>query len=284
MNTLLQLLYRVNQWALFLLLMLISMFMVVRNNEAQGKIFWNSTGIVFGLFSSGANSVWSYFNLSRENEKLQREISVLRGQLAQDQYNDELVRDTLQKVDSNRIQIYEYIEAKVINNSVDKPKNYLTLNRGSRHGIKENMGVITTDGILGVVRYVSPNYCQVMSILHTDTRVSAQVKGKDVVKGFYGSLVWNGTDPEMMYLMDIPKHNKINSKDDIVETTGFSTYYPPGVSIGKVFYHEIPPGSSNHLIKVKLNVNMANVRYALIVVNKHADEINQLEARVKDEQ
>ncbi|WP_353481265.1 rod shape-determining protein MreC, partial [Haliscomenobacter sp.] len=79
-------------------------------------------------------------------------------------------------------------------------------------------------------------------------------------------------------------HNKINSKDDIVETTGFSTYYPPGVSIGKVFYHEIPPGSSNHLIKVKLNVNMTNVRYALIVVNKHADEIKQLEARVKDEQ
>ena len=204
--------------------------------------------------------------------------------MAQDQYNNELVRDTLQKVDSNRIQIYEYIEAKVINNSVDKPKNYLTLNRGSRHGVKENMGVITADGILGVVRYVSPKYCQVMSILHTDTRVSAQVKGKDVVKGFYGSLVWNGSDPSMMYLMDIPKHNKISSKDDIVETTGFSTYYPPGVSIGKVFYHEIPPGSSNHLIKVKLNVNMSNVRYALIVVNKHADEIKQLEARVKDEQ
>jgi len=284
MNTLLQLLYRVNHRALFLLLMLMSIFMIVRNNEAQGKIFWNSTGMVFGLFSSGANSVWSYFNLSRENEKLQREISVLRGQLAQDQYNNELVRDTLQKVDSNRIQIYEYIEAKVINNSVDKPKNYLTLNRGSRHGVKENMGVITADGILGVVRYVSPNYCQVMSILHTDTRVSAQVKGKDVVKGFYGSLVWNGSDPSMMYLMDIPKHNKISSKDDIVETTGFSTYYPPGVSIGKVFYHEIPPGSSNHLIKVKLNVNMSNVRYALIVVNKHADEIKQLEARVKDEQ
>lgn len=280
MNTFLQLLNRINHGALFALLLSISLFMIVRNNEAQGKIFWNSAGMVFGVFGNGANAVWSYFNLRRENEKLQREISVLRGQLAQDQYNDQLVRDTLQKIDSNRIQVYEYIEAAVTNNSVDKPKNYLTLNRGSRHGVKENMGVITAEGVLGVVRYVSPNYCLVMSILHTDSRVSAQIKGK----GFYGSLVWRGRDPSRMYLTDIPKHNKISSNEDIVETTGFSTYYPPGVTIGTVFYHEIPPGSSNHLIQVKLKVNMANVRYAQIVVNKHADEINQLEASIKDEQ
>lgn len=282
MNTFLQLLSRVNHRVLFLLLLLISVFMIVRNNEAQGRIFWNSAGKVTGFFDSGANAVWSYFNLRRENEKLQHEISVLRGQLAQGQYSNQVSTDTLQKViDSSRVQIYEYIEATVTNNSVDKPKNYLTLNRGRKHGVKENMGVITTNGILGVVRYVSEHYCIVMSILHTDSRVSAQIAGKD--KGFYGSLIWDGKDPGMVYLTDIPKHNKISSKEDLVETTGFSTYYPPGVAIGKVFYHEIPPGSSNHLIKVKLNANMAGVRYAQIVVNKHAEEIKKLEANVKNE-
>lgn len=283
MNTFLQLLYRVNHRVLFPGLLLVSIFLIVQNNEAQGKIFWNSAGRVTGFFGSGANAIQSYFNLRRENEKLQHEISVLRGQLAKDQYNNQVSTDTLQRVvDSTRIQIYEYIEATVVNNSVDKPKNYLTLNRGRKHGVKENMGVITTNGVLGVVRYVSEYYCVVMSILHTDSRVSAQIRGED--KGFYGSLVWRGKDPRFMQLIDIPKHNKISSKEDLVETTGFSTYYPPGVVIGKVFYHSIPPGSSNHLIQVKLNANMAKVRYAQIVVNKHADEINQLEARAKDEQ
>ena len=283
MNTFLQLLNRVNPRILFLALLVVSLFLIVQNNEAQGRIFWNSAGRVTGFFGSGANSIRSYFNLRRENEKLQHEISVLRGQLAKDQYNDQVSIDTLQRViDSTRIQIYKYIEATVFNNSVDKPKNYLTLNRGSRHGVKLNMGVITTDGVLGVVRYVSEHYCVVMSILHADSRVSAQIRGVD--KGFYGSLVWNGKDPRFMQLVDIPKHNKISSKDDVVETTGFSTYYPPGVAIGKVFYHSILPGSSNHLIQVKLYTNMNNVRYAQIVVNEHADEINQLEARAKDEQ
>ncbi len=283
MNTFLQLLNRVNSRLLFFGLLFVSLFLVVRNNEAQGKIFLNSAGRVTGFFGSGATAIGSYFNLRRENEKLQREISVLRGQLAKDQYNTQVNIDTLQRVlDSTRIQIYKYIEATVVNNSVDKPKNYLTLNRGRHHGVKENMGVITADGVLGVVRYVSKYYCIVMSVLHTDSRVSAQIRGAD--KGFYGSLVWNGKDPRFMQLIDIPKHNKISSKEDVVETTGFSTYYPPGVTIGKVFYHSIPPGSSNHLIQVKLNTNMANVRYAQIVVNVHADEINQLEARAKDEQ
>lgn len=283
MNTFLQLLNRVNSRVLFFGLLFVSLFLIVRNNEAQGKIFLNSAGRVTGFFGSGATAIGSYFNLRRENEKLQQEISVLRGQLAKDQYNTQVNIDTLQRVlDSTRIQIYKYIEATVVNNSVDKPKNYLTLNRGRHHGVKENMGVITADGVLGVVRYVSKYYCIVMSVLHTDSRVSAQIRGVD--KGFYGSLVWRGKDPRFMQLIDIPKHNKISSKEDIVETTGFSTYYPPGVTIGKVFYHSIPPGSSNHLIQVKLNTNMANVRYAQIVVNVHADEINQLEARAKDEQ
>jgi len=280
MNTFLQLLSRINHRVLFLLLLLIALFMIVRNNEAQGKIFLNSAGQVTGLFDSGANAIWSYFNLRRENEKLQHEISVLRGQLAKDQYNNQVSTDTLQKaIDSTSVQIYRYIEATVTNNSVDKPKNYLTLNRGRKHGVKENMGVITTNGILGVVRYVSEHYCIVMSILHTDSRVSAQIRGK----GFYGSLIWDGKDPSKVYLTDIPKHNKISSKEDVVETTGFSTYYPPGVAIGKVFYHTVPPGSSNHLIHVKLNANMASVRYAQIVVNVHAAEIKKLEARAKDE-
>jgi rod shape-determining protein MreC len=283
MNTFLQLLNRVSPRILFLVLLVVSLFLIVQNNEAQGKIFWNSAGRITGFFGSGANAIRSYFNLRRENEKLQHEISVLRGQLAKDQYNNQVSTDTLQRViDSTRIQVYRYIEATVVNNSVDRPKNYLTLNRGSRHGVKLNMGVITTDGVLGVVRFVSEHYCVVMSILHTDSRVSAQIRGVD--KGFYGSLVWNGKDPRFMQLVDIPKHNKISSKDDVVETTGFSTYYPPGVAIGKVFYHSIPPGSSNHLIQVKLYTNMTNVRYAQIVVNEHADEINQLEARAKDEQ
>lgn len=283
MNTFLQLLNRVNHRILFSVLFVLSLFLIVQNNEAQGKIFWNSAGKITGFFGSGANAIQSYFNLRRENEKLQHEISVLRGQLGKDQYNNQVSTDTLQRViDSTRVQIYKYIEATVVNNSVDKPKNYLTLNRGSKHGVRLNMGVITTNGVLGVVRYVSEHYCVVMSILHTNSRVSAQIRGVD--KGFYGSLVWNGKDPRFVQLVDIPKHNKISSKDDVVETTGFSTYYPPGVAIGKVFYHSIPPGSSNHLIQVKLYTNMNNVRYAQIVVNEHADEINQLEARAKDEQ
>jgi rod shape-determining protein MreC len=167
---------------------------------------------------------------------------------------------------------YTYIEAKVINNSVNKRNNYITLDRGSLHGIREKMGVICGDGIVGTIKDVSEHFCTVISFLHKDSKVSAQLNSSNE----YGSLVWEGRNPKFASLKDIPTHVKVKLGDS-VSTTGFSQKFPKNVFIGRVIKCDLKSGDNFYNIEVALSTNFTTLRYVYVVEDNFAEELKKLE-------
>jgi rod shape-determining protein MreC len=177
------------------------------------------------------------------------------------------VNDTLYK------QQYEYISARVINNSYTKVNNYLTLDAGKNKGIQRDMAVISSTGVVGIVNDVSEHFCTVISVLNSKTRISSMIKKN----GYFGSTVWSGGSPQTGSLLDIPSHAKVAVGDTVV-TTSFSLY-PQNIMVGKVA--EIgTSGESFKEIKVKLSTDFQNISYVYIVRNLLKTERDTLEAKL----
>jgi len=189
---------------------LVSVGLVVQNNSYQKSSYLNSTNFIASNVLLGYSKVSGYFSLKRTNLILAEENARLRSQsvlsFAKYQNNQLVHRDT------TYIQQFTFLSAAVINNSVNKRNNYLTLNKGSSHGIKEEMGVISSNGIIGVVKEVSPNFSAVLSVLHQEFRISSKLKNQ----GYFGSLTWEGLDYAEGLLNDIPNHVKVAEGDTVV--------------------------------------------------------------------
>lgn len=206
---------------------------------------------------------------------MQIENAKLRSQLLTSYYQNNLtvnhINDTIYK------QQYEYIPAGVVNNSVTKRNNYITLNRGSNHGITPQMGVISESGIVGIVMSVSPNYSTVLSLLNNNCKISAKVKKN----GAFGSLVWDGDDPSIARLLDVNKHVPV-ATNDLVITSNYSTIFPEGIPIGKIYAHSLDAGDNFHTIKVELFTDFSTVSTVYVIRNLFKEEQQQLEGTIKN--
>lgn len=263
-----------NAFFVFVLLEIISFYLIVNNNEKQNQVFVSSANQVTGSFYERYDKLTSFWNLGDVNEELANDNKRLMEQLPNAYFDNSI--DTLEVLDTQYAQQYEYIPAKVVNNSVNRYNNYLTLNRGQSHGVEPNTGVVTTNGIVGIVKKTSKNYAGVISVLHHNTRISAKLKSTN----YFGSLVWKGNDARYMYLDAIPKHAVIEKGDTIV-TSGFSTMFPEGVMIGEVSEAAIIDGSNFYEIKVQLSCDMNNLSHAFVVKNLLKEEQEALEEAVK---
>jgi rod shape-determining protein MreC len=220
------------------------------------------------------NYVKEYIHLRDNNTSLAEENARLRAMLAENKYEIDSVYSPVK--DTVNLQQYEYITAKVINNSLHHRNNFITLDKGSLQGVKPEMGVIGPKGIIGIVNHVSEHYCTVMSLLHKESSSSVMLKRNK----FFGSLKWDGEDPNYMYLNEIDKTVPILKGDSIV-TTAFSTTYPTGIYIGKVVDFEVEPGSPFYKIKIKLAMNFNGLSHVYIVRNLMKDEKLSLEEQNK---
>ncbi|MGH2642526.1 MAG: rod shape-determining protein MreC, partial [Chitinophagaceae bacterium] len=175
---------------------------------------------------------------------------------------------------------YLYLPAKVVNNSVNSLSNYITLYRGSADGVEDGMGVIGPQGIVGIVRKTSKHYAVVMSLLHKDTRISAQLLNT----GNFGSVKWNISSlrPDEGLLTGIPKNVTVQLGDSVV-TSGFSAIFPQGLLIGYV--NKISSVSSNnfHRIEIRFATRFQELQYVYVIKNFNAKEEHDLEASVPHE-
>jgi rod shape-determining protein MreC len=270
-------LWRSYFFILFLLLEVLSFYLIVQNNNFQRASFINSTNAVSAAIYSYVSSITEYVHLKPANELLAKENALLRAQTPNAFYNNIVlhrsVNDTLFK------QQFTYITAKVINNSTGKRNNYLTLNRGQIHGIKPEMGVIASNGIVGIVKDVSPHYCSVLSLLHKDTKISAKIAHTN----YFGSLVWEGGNPRFATLLDIPKHVDLKIGDRII-TTSYSAIFPEGITIGTIAAFEVKPGANFYTIKIFLSTEFQNITHVYIVNNLMKEEQQKLEEAIKNDQ
>ncbi len=261
-----------NAFFVFVILEIISFYLIVNNNEKQNQVFVSSANRTIGGFYERYDKVVSYWKLGDVNAELANDNKRLMEQLPNAFFDTEV--DTIQVKDTLYKQQYEYIPAKVVNNSVNRYNNYLTLNRGKLHGIKSNTGVITNSGIVGVVQKTSKNYTSVMSILHHNTRISVKIKSSE----YFGSLIWKGDDARYMYLDAIPKHAKVEVGDTII-TSGYSSMFPEGLIVGKVKKAEVVKGSNFYEVKVKLSCDLSNLGHVFVVKNLMKEEKDALEKK-----
>lgn len=257
---------------LFLLLQVIAFIFIVQNHRYQRTFFVNSSNILVGNLYQIRNNITSYFTLASTNRQLAKENAELmqniKGTYLLTDQNVFTFRDTLYQTQFN------YIQAKVINNSVRSRNNYLTLNKGRSHGIQPDMGVITHNGVIGIVKDVSSNFSSVLSFLHGDTHISAKIKKNNHL----GTIIWEGYNYREASMLYIPTHLDLEKGDTII-TSGFSHIFPEGVLIGTIDEFEVRRGDNFFTIQLNLFCDFNNLEYVHVVKNIFRQEQQELEHR-----
>jgi rod shape-determining protein MreC len=252
---------------IFLLLEFISFSFIFQNNYQRATLL-NSTGNVIGSVLNTFNDISGYFSLKKANEALLKENTSLRNKM-----KDKLLltdTQTFYNVDS----MFRYVGAKVISSTINHQKNYLVLNKGSRQGIKKDMGVITLNGIVGIVVDISANFSRVMSLLHVDNKINARIKSNNHL----GTLEWRGDDYRHGYLVDIPMHVDLYPGDTIV-TSGNSYIFPEGLMIGVVSEYFKQPNEKFNNALIEYSVDYNNVYFVYIIINLKRSELLNLERK-----
>ncbi|NJW53144.1 rod shape-determining protein MreC [Salinimicrobium oceani] len=260
---------------LFLLLLTFSLFLTIQSHSYQKSNFISSANFLSGGIYSWTSNINSYFNLEQYNLRLLEENERLRTRLAS--YEDTLKVKSY--TDTSTFDAsYIFRASEVINNNYAKVDNYLTLKSGARDGIERDMGVVTSKGIVGIVENVSPNYSTVISILNSNSRINAQLKKSN----HFGSLVWNGEDPNVVQLTDVPSVAPIAEGDTII-TGGRSLIFPKGLPIGFVKDYSLDQSESYYQINIQLFNDMTNIGYVYVIENTQQAEIRALQDLSKDE-
>lgn len=274
MRNLWLLISKYNAFFLFIIFFIISVALIIRNNSFQRAGVLNSSNQIIGQAYERMNQFQAYLRLARVNDSLATENARLRSLLKNAFFDDSVQQKTIK--DTVARQQYTYIVARVINNSVHQKNNYLTINRGMRHGINRGMGVISSSGIVGIVKEVSSNFATITSLLNSDTKISASISENQA----FGSLVWGegNHDPQTALLQDIPNHIVVKRGQHVV-TSGYSTLFPAGLPIGRVIRTRAKGGDSFPEIEVKLHTDFSTLQYVYVIRNVFAAEKENLEKR-----
>jgi rod shape-determining protein MreC len=167
---------------------------------------------------------------------------------------------------------YDLVHAQVINGTLHKSNNLLTINKGEADGIRPEMGVVCSQGVVGIVYMTSEHYSIVMPILHVNSKISCRLRNSE----YFGSLIWQRGYADIAYVTSIPRHAEVAPKD-IVETNGFSDIFPPGLPIGMVHRINDSTDGISYMLRVKLFTNFTTLRNVSVITNYQSAERRQLE-------
>ena len=269
MRNLLNFLARYNNIIIFLILEGIAFSLLTSGNSYHNTRFVKGVrGITTGIDKSFSRTR-SYFSLRETEVSLAVENAALRNLLEQTGKNENNLIFSV--TDSVYKQKYVWISAEVVNNSVNRQKNFFTLDKGFNHNLATDMAVISDGGIAGVIVGCSSNYSVVMSLLNIDFRLSARIRSN----GYFGSLSWDGRDYRHAMLSEIPQHVTVNV-GDTVETTGYSAIFPEGLMVGIVDKIE-KSGSDFYRISLLLKSDFKKLRFVNVIGNLQKTEQQNLE-------
>ena len=267
MQQLIDFIIRKKNVLVYFLLLSLSLSLIFKTNLFQKSkiiIFSNSTA---NYFNEMFNNLNGYFDLRRVNSELVNENLFLKNQL-----ENVINKKQLDSLDNA---IFKYQNAKVISNSLSSFKNYLIIDKGLKHGLENEMGIISSKGIVGIINYTTKNYSSVMSVLNIDTKINAKVKRTS----HFGTLEWNGLSSKNLLLNDIPETAEIKVGDSII-TGGMSLIFPEGINIGVVSEIIKQKNRNDTIANFMINnqVKIAKIQfkenYLNIVVKLHTDMNN----------
>lgn len=248
----------------------IALVMLVNNNVYQRSVFVSSANNMAGNLYTFSSDLTDYFNLKTINKQLADENAILYS-LSKNSFIKTIQQNFIYEDTNYRLQ-YRYIDAKVINNTVTKRNNYIMLNKGYKQGVAKDMAVVSPEGIVGTVKEVSENFATVLSVLHSESKVSAKIKRL----GYIGTLSWAGSDYRTGLLKDIPFHIQVKPGDTII-TSGYSYTFPEGVMIGRVKSVNSNPGENFFTINISFSADYNKLGYVFIINNLMQKEQMNLE-------
>jgi len=267
MRNLLALIIKYYHTILFLILEAAAIFLVVQHNSYQRSVFLGAVENITGTVQQRFYNVREYFDLKRTNRVLLNENEYLHNALSECQSRVEGIHTHIDTMDGQ----YVYMQADVINNSTNKQFNYLTVNRGSAHGVKEEMAVISSTGVVGIVVDVATNFSTVLPVLNRRFKLSAKFRKND----FFGSLHWPGENYRRVALKEIPYHVNVQLGDQVV-TSGYSAIFPENIPIGHVVEFDLEEGNF-YDINVSLSTDFKKLNHVYIIKNMLRQEQVQMQ-------
>ncbi len=261
--------YRVRAELLLVSLMALCMNVLYQNSSFQKAVFAKNTSGVTGAIIGVRASIDQYFGLVAENKRLNARIETLEAQ--QHKSFSHIPSTLFEKRDTLFQQTYFYTAGQIINSSTQKPRNTLTINRGSIHGVRVGNGIIAPQGIVGMVTEVSEHYALAIPVINTQFTCSAEILGK----GFFGLLGWNGQDAQQAVLYDMADYINVIEGDAVI-TRGASTIFPRGIPIGTVANVNRDRNTGQTELTVDLAVDFSTLRHIQIVQHVYQDELNAL--------
>ena len=261
---------------LFLLLFIIAFGLTIQSHSYHKSKFINSSNFLTGGIYESASNISEYFGLREQNDILIEENNRLHSIVFNGRDSTVMGNSATDSMfDSGR---YKIRTARIINNNYSATKNYITINKGEKHDIKEDFGVMNSKGVVGIIDNTSNSYARVLSILNTKSRINAQLK----ISNNIGSLEWNGESSEIVQLTDISKFAPVKQGDTIV-TGGESSIFPKGIPIGTITDYTLDVGGDTYTVNVKLFNDMTNLSHVYIIENLDAEEIKTLENPIDEE-
>ena len=263
MRNLLEFLAKYNHWFVFLILEVVSMVLLFQYNSYQGSAWFSSANAVTGKLYEWDANVETFFSLTKVNQELTQRNAYLEQEVQK--LSDSLVSVTKDSSIYHRDQFallrnYRLIPAKVVANSVDKPGNLMTIDKGSADGIHKDMGVISGTGVVGIVYLVAEHYAIVIPVLNTKSNISCMIQNR----GYFGYLRWKGGVSDLAYLEEVPRHAHFKLGDYVV-TSGYSAVFPPGVRVGRILHVFNSADGLSYCVQLRLSTDFARLRDVCVI-------------------
>ncbi|MBR1387111.1 MAG: rod shape-determining protein MreC [Alloprevotella sp.] len=277
MKAFLDFLVRFHHFFLFLLLEAVSLLLLFRFNSFQGSVWFTAANGVAASVNRMYGDAVAYTKLQDVNKQLtannvllSKENELLREQIAS------ATADTTQtfRLMQDRLRDARLIAATVVSNSTQKEDNYLVIDRGEADGIRPEMGVVGGNGVVGIVYLTSPHYSLVVPIINQKSTISCRVRGTR----YFGSLTWEKGNVRRAFVDDIPRYASVQ-KGSVIETSGYSSIFPPGLFVGRVSGVRNSPDGQSYRLDILLGTNFANIRDVFVISNSYKAEIDTLQLR-----
>lgn len=254
-----------SHWLVLLILESISLALLISFNDYQGSVYFSGANSVVGQVQEWQQECISYLRLGERNQalmqrniQLEQELEFLRTEMARLEHDSSVTERNL----AAHLQNYPILRASVVNNSITLRDNYITINRGSLDGVKPRMGVVSGNGIVGIVSQVGKHYSQVMSILNSKSGISCRLRGSN----YFGYLHWQGGNILTATLDDVPRHANFKL-GDALETSGFSNVFPPGIFVGRIIRINDSRDGLSYQLLIQLSTDLGKVRDVAVITS-----------------
>lgn len=262
-------------WLLLIVLEAISMVLFFSYNSYQGSAWVSTANTIAGLTYESQAKVYSYLTLAETNTQLTQRNVYLEYQLQA--LREELAaqgKDTMHAAGIDNPAAYGVIPAKVVQNSVDKIDNLITIDKGEADGVRKDMGVVSGTGVVGIVYLTGAHYSVVIPVLSSKSSISCKIEKTS----YFGYLRWNGGAKNLANVDEVPRHAHFKLYDRVV-TSGYSAVFPPGIPVGKILHVYNSPDGMSYRLQVQLYTDFGNLRDVCVIDNSRMHEqLNVLRA------